>query len=129
MKDLIQEGRQIQDMFRKKSILTEATKEVNFGKDPKKFAKGYDGNNMMWKDTTMFSKAEAMKIMKQALPGGYNEFKAELIDKLPSDAKIQLGREYSVCLYVKTNTKPSKASLKADELDEVEPGLYRIWWD
>jgi hypothetical protein len=129
MKDLIQEGRQIQDMFRKKSILTEATKEVNFGKDPKKFAKGYDGSNTMWKDTTMFSKAEAMKIMKQALPGGYNEFKAELIDKLPSDAKIQLGREGSVCLYVKTTSKISKASLKADELDQVEQGLYRIWWD
>jgi hypothetical protein len=77
----------------------------------------------------MFSKKDAMNIMKQALPDGYNEFTAELIDKLPADAKIQLGREYSVCLYVKTNTKPSKASLKADELDEVEPGLYRIWWD
>jgi hypothetical protein len=109
--------------------INEAVKEVNFGKDPKKFAKEYDGNNMMWKDTTMFSKKDAMNIMKQALPDGYNEFTAELIDKLPADAKIQLGREYSVCLYVKTNTKPSKASLKADELDEVEPGLYRIWWD
>lgn len=129
MKDLIQEGRKIQDIFRKKSILTEAMKEVNFGKDPNKFAKAYDGSTTMWKDTTMFSKTDAMNIMKQALPGGYNDFKAELIGKLPSDAKIQLAREGSVCLYVKTNTKISKASLKADELDEIEPGLYRIWWD
>ncbi len=109
--------------------INEAVKEVNLGKDPKSFAKAYDGSNTMWKNTAMFTKKDAMNIMKQALPGGYNEFKAELIDKLPADAKIQIAREGSVCLYVKTTTKLSKASLKADELDEVEPGLYRIWWD
>ena len=104
-------------------------KEVDFGKDAKRFAKAYDGSDTRWKSKTMLSVKDAMDIMKQALPGGYNDFKAELIGKLPSDAKIQLGREGSVCLYVKTNTKPNKASLKADELMEVEPGLYRIWWD
>lgn len=104
-------------------------KEVDFGKDAKRFAKGYDGSDTMWKSKTMLSVKDAMAIMKQALPGGYNDFKAELIGKLPSDAKIQLGREGSVCLYVKTNTKPSKSSLRADEINEVEPGLYRIWWD
>lgn len=104
-------------------------KEVDFGKDAKKFAKAYDGSDTKWKSKTMLSVKDAMDIMKQALPGGYNDFKAELIGKLPSDSKIQLGREGSVCLYVKTNTKPSKASLKADELMEVEPGTYRIWWD
>jgi hypothetical protein len=77
----------------------------------------------------MFSKTDAMNIMKQALPDGYNDFTPQLIDKLPADAKIQIAREGSVCLYVKTTTKLSKASLKADELDQVEPGLYRIWWD
>ena len=104
-------------------------KEVDFGKDAKRFAKAYDGSDTKWKSKTMLSVKDAMDIMKQALPGGYNDFKAELIGKLPSDSKIQLGREGSVCLYVKTNTKPNKASLKADELMEVEPGLYRIWWD
>jgi len=109
--------------------INEAVKEVNLGKDPKSFAKAYDGSNTMWKNTTMFSKTDAMNIMKQALPDGYNDFTPQLIDKLPADAKIQIAREGSVCLYVKTTTKLSKASLKADELDQVEPGLYRIWWD
>lgn len=111
------------------SDMPKAPKEVDFGKDAKKFAKAYDGGDTKWKSKTMMSKKEAMDIMMQALPDGYNDFMPQLLDKLPSDAKIQLGREGSVCLYVKTNTKPSKASLKADELDEVEPGLYRIWWD
>ena len=111
------------------SAMPKGPKEVDFGKDAKKFAKAYDGGDTKWKSKTMLSVKDAMSVMQQALPDGYNDFKAELIGKLPSDAKIQLGREGSVCLYVKTNTKPSKASLKADELDEVEPGLYRIWWD
>jgi len=109
--------------------INEATKEVNFGKDPNKFAKEYVRSNTMWKDTTIFSKKEAMNIMKKALPGGYNEFTPELIDKLPADAKIQIAREGSVCLYVKTTGKLNKASLKADELDQVSPGNWRIWWD
>lgn len=151
MKDLVTEGRTLQDLFRKKVINEAPTaaqkeaekyvmniaktggmpkiKEVDFGKDAKRFAKAYDGSDMLWKSKTMLSVKDAMDIMKQALPGGYNDFKAELIGKLPSDAKIQLGREYSVCIYVKTNTKPSKASLKADELDMVEKNVYRIWWD
>lgn len=104
-------------------------KEVDFGKDVKRFAKAYDGSDTRWKSKTMLSVKDAMDIMKQALPGGYNDFKAELIGKLPSDSKIQLGREGSVCLYVKTSSKPSKASLKADELDMVEKNVYRIWWD
>ena len=102
---------------------------VNFGKDPKKFAKGYGGSTTVWKDTTLFSKKEAMDIMKKALGGGYNEFRPELIDKLPADAKIQIAREGSVCLYVKTTGKLSKASLKADELDNIGNGVYRVWWD
>ena len=111
------------------SAIPKPPKEVDFGKDAKRFAKAYDGSDTMWKSKTMLSVKDAMDIMKQALPGGYNDFKAELIGKLPSDAKIQLGREGSVCLYVKTKTKPNKASLKADELMEVEPGTFRIWWD
>lgn len=104
-------------------------KEVNFGKDPKKFAKAYNSSDTRWKDTTSFNKRQAMDIMKQALPSGYNEFRPEIIDKLPADAKIQIAREGSVCLYVTTSSKPSRVSLKADELHEVQPGVYRIWWD
>jgi hypothetical protein len=124
-----------QRMMKLAGLLTESMEGgieanyVNFGKDPKKFAKGYSGSTTVWKDTTMLSKKDAMNIMKQALPNGYNEFKAELIDKLPADSKIQIAREYSVCLYVKTNTKLSKASLKADELDNIGNGVYRVWWD
>ena len=111
------------------SDMPKGPKEVDFGKDAKRFAKAYDGSDMLWKSKTVLSKKEAMDIMKQALPDGYNDFRAELIDKLPSDAKIQLGREYSVCMYVKTSSKPSKASLKADELDMIEKNFYIIWWD
>ena len=111
------------------SALPKPPKEVDFGKDAKRFAKAYDGSDTKWKSKTMLSQKEAMDIMKQALPGGYNDFKAELIGKLPSDSKIQLGREGSVCMYVTTTSKPNKASLKADELDMVEKNVYRIWWD
>lgn len=115
--------------FLKNPLATLKIKEVDFGKDPKKFAKGYSGSDTRWKDRTMMSKRDAMNIMKQALPSGYNEFRPEIIDKLPSDAKIQIAREGSVCLYVKTNTKPRRMSLKADELDMVGDNTYRIWWD
>lgn len=104
-------------------------KEVNFAKDPKKFAKGFNGANTRWKDTTLLNKKQALDILTQALPNGYNEFKPQIIDKLPADSKIQIAREGSVCLYVTTSTKPNRISLKADELDEVQPSVYRIWWD
>lgn len=117
------------DMKKHKTTSMFDIKEVNFGKDPKKFADAYGGNNIRWKDVTLFSKAQAKNIMSQALPDGYNDFKPSLIDKLPSDAKIQIAREGSVCLYVTTKTKLDRQSLKADELTTVSSGIYRIWWD
>lgn len=122
---LLKEAEQILQKLRQ----LRETKEVNFGKNANRYAKGYSGKDMMWKSETILSIKDAMEIMKQALPGGYNGFKAELIAKLPPDSKIQIAREYSVCLYVKTNTKPRMSSLQADELHEVSPGVYRIWWD
>ena len=127
-----------QRMMKLAGLLTESINEsfipqVNFGKDPKKFAKGYDGDDMMWQNSTSFDKKTAIDIMKKALPNGYNEFKAESLDKLPPDSKIKIGREYSVCIYVSTKTKISRVvaydKMDASEIDEIDPGYYRIWWD
>ena len=127
--ELYTNGKQTDSNLSTPMVPKSSSSIVNFEKDPVKFKKGYSGQNFNWRDSTFMGKKDAIHIMKQALPGGYNEFKAELIDKLPSDAKIQIAREYSVCLYVKTSTKPDKRSLKAAELDMVEKNIYRIWWD
>ena len=74
------------------------------------------------------SRKDAYAIMKQAVPRGYNEFKAELVLDFPDDVMFQLAREGSVCMYVKGDNLPSKEDLNADEYT-IENGVTRVWWD
>jgi hypothetical protein len=101
---------------------------IGIGNDPKKLKAAYDGSKMFWREDKFVSKADAVKLVKAGMPGGYNEFNAEVLTKLPDDAQIQFAREYSPCIYVK-GTKPSKAALKADEISKEDDGTFRVWWD
>ena len=74
------------------------------------------------------SRKDAYAIMKQAVPRGYNEFKAELVLDFPDDVMFQLAREGSVCMYVKGDNLPSREDLNADEYT-IENGVTRVWWD
>lgn len=75
------------------------------------------------------SRKDAYAIMKQAVPKGYNEFKAELVLDFPDDTEFQLAREGSVCMYIKGHDLPSKKDLQADEYQAQADGTTRIWWD
>jgi len=70
---------------------------------------------------------EAAEIMAAACPGGYNEFKASLIKKLPPESMVTLAREGSPCIYV-AGTITKIPGMKADEWHN-EKGETRIWWD
>jgi len=97
----------------------------------------------------------AAAIMKQ-LVDGYNEFSWRQLLLLPSDCKVTLAREGSVCIYVQPGkTKlPTRGKLKASEYDLLKRTVYdsdpmhsgtyskhrptpyggfegevRIWWD
>jgi hypothetical protein len=82
------------------------------------------------------SKTAAVKIMKKAIPDGYNEFDAELLDQLPRESRIRIAREGSVCVYVETpnGSQINQEGLKADEFDLYQTNsdgtqTHRIWWD
>lgn len=72
----------------------------------------------------------AAAIMKQAVPHGYNDFEADVLNAL-GDCKITLAREGSVCIYVdRALTVSEKNALSPDEYDWYgEDGEWRLWWD
>ena len=73
--------------------------------------------------------------------GRYNDFDAftviDILSALDPECEVKIAREGSVCLYVqfKQDMSDSKRNylamknLLADEIDEIEKNLYRIWWD
>ena len=96
--------------------------------------KGKDLRQLMFKASTAVEPETAIAIALQAIPHGYNEFKAELLGLFPEHARIQLAREYSVCIYVtgvtaQTVGLPTQSELMADEYDWKDAGCLRVWWD
>lgn len=91
---------------------------------------GYKKRNLSWKGTAYMTPQDWFKNAK--IVGEYNEFNPEkvfLILKSYPDAKIKLGREGSVAIYIdygKHNPNKIMKDLKvlgsADELDFVERG-------
>jgi hypothetical protein len=74
---------------------------------------------------------DAVRILYQAVPT-YNDFEAEEVDaRFPFDCYIYIARVYSPCIYVKQNDTPlpSMGEVMADECEEIQPGLFRYWWD
>lgn len=74
---------------------------------------------------------KAIDALRQAIPGGYNEFRAELLEALPETAEITIAREGSVCIYVKGRLQPElERALRCDEFDyNPKTDETRIWWD
>jgi hypothetical protein len=98
---------------------------------------GMNRRNLNFRASHEVTRDEAREIMTAYVPG-YNEFKPELIGKLPADSRVTIAREGSVCLYVRTLAREeiSADELRADEVDAESSPHYdapfiqiRIWWD
>jgi hypothetical protein len=115
-----------------KTVLKEvktAYADANMG-----WEQGKNLRQLMFKASEFVEPEVAVAIALQAIPRGYNEFKADLLGLFPEHARIQLAREYSVCVYVSgvtpnTSGLPSQSELMADEYDWQKDGTLRIWWD
>ena len=100
-------------------------------------AGGYSASkkrNLNFKASEFVTRDEAFAIMDKALPRGYNEFRAGLLNYFHIKQKFMIAREGSVCLYVWTPPDsdiifPSMEELQADEMTRQEDGTMRIWWD
>lgn len=86
----------------------------------------FNERNLHFRASEAVTRDEAVKIMRHAVPGGYNAFTADLLWHLPEGCNVTLAREYSVCIYV--DRLVSAAGMDADECD-FEDGMTRIWWD
>lgn len=80
-----------------------------------------------------FTPAEAERIMRKAIPGGYNEFNAEVLQHiLNRKAKVFIARESSVAIYI-VGTELTGREIHAmapDEFSYDEHELTnRLWWD
>lgn len=93
--------------------------------------------NLSFRASEPVSPADAVKIMAKALAcrkdeKGYNDFRPELLERLPKDSQVWLAREGSVCVYFKTPTvlmKGFQDLMAADEWDPAKNGETRLWWD
>lgn len=90
--------------------------------------------NLSFRASQAVSRDEARAILAEAMPNGYNEFKADLLDRFPADCRFIVAREGSVCLYVsgtENTPMPAGTVVLADECDVIieDPYTRRYWWD
>lgn len=90
---------------------------------------GYKRRNLQFKSNTFVSLPDAKRIVAKAIPQGYNEFNAAVLDKFPDYAKFKIAREGSPCLYVKGRLLPNRECVGADEMNDQSDGTTRFWWD
>lgn len=88
-----------------------------------------------------FKVTSAQKVMKLAVPDGYNDFEADgsfnkIIKVFGDDVLVFIARESSVCLYIKPQSRvwlgrgEGNLSAIADEVSfDSEIGMFRLWWD
>jgi hypothetical protein len=90
---------------------------------------GYRCTNFISEPITM---SQAYKYLRAAIPGGYNDFDAELLLLLPQDWQVMVAREGSVCLYVLgDHTEEIKNfDIKNDETMLCDSKFYkhRLFW-
>lgn len=91
------------------------------------FAKAQKRRNLDFRAHAAETRDNAITIMREVLPHGYNAFHADLMFHLPESASITLAREGSVCIYVHA-VLPDIPAMYADE-HSVEDGVTRFWWD
>lgn len=82
--------------------------------------------NLSFRASEPVLRDEAYRIMRKAIPGGYNDFKADAILDFDPTCSFWIAREGSVCLYV---SGPLPKRIFADEVDKTNTGETRIWWD
>ena len=99
--------------------------------------------NLNFRASESVDSEEAMRIMKKAIPHGYNHFSADLLEHLPTGCMVEIARENSVCIYVNFTEEVGRAALwdaaselrstmGADEFDRIwnnDNIIVRIWWD
>ena len=91
--------------------------------------KAMSTRNLNFRASQDVSRDEAIAIMSEAVPDGYNEFHAQLLALLPEDARITIAREGSVCIYVKGDDLVDE-NLLFDEIHyDPQSNETRIWWD
>lgn len=81
-------------------------------------------------DTAVKIMTEALDIQNEEVKG-YNDFSPSLLRKLLPETQIYLGRELSVCIYVKGNV-PNTVNANEYNFYPSRHGLYnvtRLWWD
>lgn len=88
----------------------------------------YSRRKLYFKASQEVSRDEAKVILEVAIPHGYNEFDASLLDKFSVNSKFVIAREGSVCIYVKGGKMPEAETVLADEKGK-EGEWARFWWD
>lgn len=96
-----------------------------------------DGGNLQFRSPMNIAveKQEAIDIMRQAIPNGYNLFTADCLKHFPDGTKFILAREYSVCVYAdfpdinQIHLAALQQRVKADECHGQPDGTVRFWWD
>jgi hypothetical protein len=91
----------------------------------------YAERNLQYRAEAPVPKEAAIEIMGAAVPGGYNEFTADLLGHLPDGCEVTLARAGSVCVYVGGRLPAElEQTMKADEFSyDPETNLTCIWWD
>lgn len=98
------------------------------------------GRNINFLSNRALNLTEATKVMRLAVPFGYNRFDVEeamhaIAAVFGENAQVLLAREHSVCMYVKPskNVWLSRGEVEVGLADEVsfvtDLGMFRIWWD
>jgi len=85
--------------------------------------------NLNFRSGVLLSRDDAALLMAEACPEGYNDFDTEVIRKLPAEARVEIAREHSVCLYVFGASLKACHAMGADECDSAGAGQVRLWWD
>lgn len=96
----------------------------------KNFERAIKTRNLDFKASEPVMRDEAIRIMKKAIPGGYNLFEADILKAIPADREIVIAREGSPCVYVKGDELSASVghSMTCDELT-FDFNETRIWWD
>lgn len=89
------------------------------------WSEGQHRRNLSFRASRPVPSSVAAEIMASAVPGGYNEFEADLLNNIQGD--VVIAREGSVCIYAMPGAKIPK-SLNEDERS-TDGKETRLWWD
>lgn len=92
---------------------------------------GSQRRNLEFLATEAVTPTEAVEIMREATPDGYNEFDADLLALFPDTCRIRLAREASVAVYVTGEGRddPEVAQLLRCDYYKDDGDKLHIWWD